>query len=258
MTYPNGEIPASALHAVPNFAPLSGQQASVGNLSNLMVAVAAIQLSGLMRAFFLARGKVLSLSEGYRSVGVQNWYWDRFYYKKPGWTLAAFPRTSRHGFGISADLNVNGGNPSGDDLAWLRAHAAEFGFANDVSTEPWHWSYILTPSIIVKNYISNPQAEDSDESLPDDIRKALMAAADTLTYYQRVQNKKAQDIYFIAGPGVFADILVKPGEKTDLLKKTGLSSSQVRGLLNRDGVKAVKLDAAEYDQRRILYKTLAE
>lgn len=169
--FSNGRIPGIQMSAVPNFSPLGGQNASAGAQSNMMRSDAARQLSGMMQEFFRARKKKLSLSEGFRSYDTQGWYYNRYIKKLPGWTLAAFPGTSIHGWGLSADLNVDGGNPSGDDLVWLRNNAAKYGFVNDVSTEPWHWSYrtdLVRASVVVPTLIANPQGAPSGGS-PSDI-----------------------------------------------------------------------------------------
>ena len=65
----------------------------------------------------------------YRSYGGQRWG------QKPGKPRAAQPGTSNHGLGISVDLHP------GPIQAWMRKNARRFGWVNDVSSEPWHWSY---------------------------------------------------------------------------------------------------------------------
>lgn len=167
MAYPawggvaNGRIATSMMIEVPNFAPLPGHYAAKARGSAFMRADAARQLSGMMQAFYQEFGVKLQLSEGYRSYDSQGWYYNRYMKKLPGWTLAAFPGTSIHGWGLSADLNVNGGNPSGKYLAWLRANAHIWGFVNDVASEVWHWSYrqdLVTQKVTITVLISNPQA----------------------------------------------------------------------------------------------------
>jgi LAS superfamily LD-carboxypeptidase LdcB len=49
--------------------------------------------------------------------------------------LAALPGHSNHQSGHALDLAVSGPNV----LAWLEAHAADFGFRRTVPKEPWHW-----------------------------------------------------------------------------------------------------------------------
>lgn len=158
--FANGSIPAADLHEVPQFKPLADGWASAEHGSNVMRSDAAVQLSGLQAAFFLAFGIVLYVREAYRSVDGQNFYYNRMLNKLPGWTLAAYPRTSIHGWALSVDLGVGeeNANPSGEYLDWLRAHAAEFGFRNDVPTESWHWSFLLAPLSVVSAYIANPSA----------------------------------------------------------------------------------------------------
>lgn len=167
MAYPawggvsNGRIATSMLIEVPNFAPLPGHYAAKARGSAFMRADAARQLSGMMQAFYQEFGVKLQLSEGYRSYDSQGWYYNRYMNKLPGWTLAAFPGTSIHGWGLSADLNVNGANPSGKYLAWLRANAHIWGFVNDVASEVWHWSFrqdLVTQKVTIAVLISNPQS----------------------------------------------------------------------------------------------------
>lgn len=55
-----------------------------------------------------------------------------------GGNLAAAPGFSTHQSGLSVDIAV-AAHP--ELLAWLRIHARAFGFVNDVSSEPWHWTY---------------------------------------------------------------------------------------------------------------------
>jgi LAS superfamily LD-carboxypeptidase LdcB len=77
----------------------------------------------------------LHVNSGYRSYAEQaQLYRD---YQNGAGNLAAPPGRSTHGLGLSADINTT--NPK--VLAWLRANAAKYGFVNDVSGEPWHWTY---------------------------------------------------------------------------------------------------------------------
>ncbi len=153
----NGRV-SSGVHDAPNFRPLPGYMASVKNGSQALRTDAALQLSGLMQAFYRKFKVRLTLSEGYRNIDVQNEYWRR--YQNGTGNLAAWPGTSIHGWALSADLAIEGGpRPTGIYLDWLRANAAKYGFVNDVASESWHWSYrtdLVTRSIVVKKYISNP------------------------------------------------------------------------------------------------------
>ncbi|MBK0297277.1 hypothetical protein IAE22_36170, partial [Bacillus sp. S34] len=73
--------------------------------------------------------------------------------------------------------------------------------------------------------------------------------------FQRQENGKDQNVYFIAGGGVFLDV-ERRGEKENsswIVSRTGLDSRTIRTVMNSEGINAVKLDAAAFDQRRIFY-----
>ena len=48
--------------------------------------------------------------------------------------LASRPGMSQHAWRLAVDLDSRA-------QAWMRAHAARFGFVEDTRREPWHWSY---------------------------------------------------------------------------------------------------------------------
>ncbi len=50
--------------------------------------------------------------------------------------LAATPGKSNHGWGMALDVDV-----TATGLAWMREHAAEYGWVEAVPREPWHWEY---------------------------------------------------------------------------------------------------------------------
>lgn len=162
--YANGRIPAAALHVVPQFKPLGDGWSSTAHASNVMKAAGAIQLSAMQRDFYRAFEVKLYVREAYRNMAGQSFYRKRMENREPGWTLAALPGTSVHGWALSVDLGVGeaNANPSGQYLAWLRANAARYGFRNDVPTEVWHWSFLLTPTSGVTSYINNPSATAAD------------------------------------------------------------------------------------------------
>lgn len=174
----NGQI-GTGVHDCPNFKPLAGFEASIKNGSQVMRTDAAVQLSGLMQAFFRKFKVPLTLSEGYRSIGVQKIYWAR-YLNHTG-NLAAYPGTSIHGWGLSADLAINGGSrPTGAHLTWLRANAPKYGFVNDVASESWHWSYrtdLVTRTIVVPNYIENPNTltDAQSSAKPDAVAHKIIS-----------------------------------------------------------------------------------
>jgi len=50
--------------------------------------------------------------------------------------LAAKPGTSEHGWGLSLDLDLNT-----KALTWMRTHAKDYGFDENVPRESWHWTF---------------------------------------------------------------------------------------------------------------------
>lgn len=116
----NGRVPA-------------GRLASVGYGERLLRPVARVFLR--MAAAARTAGVPLALNDGYRTYAEQAELYQR--YVNGTGNLAAKPGHSTHGLGLSVDINTT--NPK--VVPWLRAHAAEYGFVNDVGPEPWHWTY---------------------------------------------------------------------------------------------------------------------
>ena len=54
----------------------------------------------------------------------------------PKAALAAAPGTSEHGWGLAVDLGLDA-----TSQAWMRQHAKEYGFVDNVPREPWHWQF---------------------------------------------------------------------------------------------------------------------
>ena len=119
--YGNGRIPENSL------APLTGS-------SERMWTPAAQHLNDLM-ADAKKAGVSISVTDGYRSyddqVAVAN---EKGLYTQGG--LAAAPGTSEHGWGLAVDLGLDA-----NSQAWMRQHAKEYGFVENVPREPWHWEF---------------------------------------------------------------------------------------------------------------------
>lgn len=119
--YGNGHIPAAAL-------------APVGTTGARLWQPAAQALTGLIAAA-KADGVTIGVTEGYRSYDEQvSLAKSEGLYSQGG--LAAQPGTSEHGWGMAADLQLDG-----QAQAWMRANAGRFGFVADVPRESWHWAY---------------------------------------------------------------------------------------------------------------------
>ncbi len=125
--YENGRIPAKALKAI-------GQG---GHRLEVSAADAWIA----MREAAAREGITLKLTDSYRSYEQQVSVRQR----KGHQVATATPGTSVHGWGRAVDADVG----TAATLAWLRAHAGQFGWINPEwaqrsgkSHEPWHWEYV--------------------------------------------------------------------------------------------------------------------
>lgn len=119
--YGNGLIPESAL------APLNGT-------GERMWAPAAAQLNKLM-ADAASAGVSITVTDGYRDYDSQvRVAAEKGLYSQGG--LAAVPGTSEHGWGLATDLKLDA-----TAQAWMRQHAKEYGFVENVPREPWHWEF---------------------------------------------------------------------------------------------------------------------
>ncbi|NIZ91719.1 peptidase M15 [Kineosporiaceae bacterium B12] len=119
--YGNGEIPAAAL-------------SSIGQGSHTMWAPAA-QAYQTLRAAAARDGVTIEATDSYRPYEQQvDLAQRKGLYSQGG--LAAKPGTSEHGWGLSLDLDLNT-----KALTWMRAHAKDYGFSENVPREPWHWTF---------------------------------------------------------------------------------------------------------------------
>jgi D-alanyl-D-alanine carboxypeptidase len=119
--YGNGKIPAAAL-------------SSIGQGSHTMWAPAA-QAYQQLRAAAARDGVTIKATDSYRPYEQQvDLAQRKGLYSQGG--LAAKPGTSEHGWGLSLDLDLNT-----KALTWMRAHAKDYGFDENVPRESWHWTF---------------------------------------------------------------------------------------------------------------------
>ncbi|AGL15340.1 M15 family metallopeptidase [Actinoplanes sp. N902-109] len=119
--YGNGKIPAAALE-------------QVGNTGHKLWAPAAQNLNRMIQDA-KAQGVTIGITDSYRPYAEQvDLARRKGLYSQGG--LAAKPGTSEHGWGMAADLDLNG-----KALTWMRANADKYGFVENVPRETWHWAY---------------------------------------------------------------------------------------------------------------------
>lgn len=144
----NGKIPTSQLTALPKSWSNKDEQ-------EYLIPSAVASFSRMIARAVAETGVNFQLYDAYRSYAEQV-KWLKAYYEvarpgrryetyrfyggqrwgqKSGKPRAAQPGTSNHGLGIAVDLHPE------EIQAWMRKNARRFGWVNDVSSEPWHWSY---------------------------------------------------------------------------------------------------------------------
>lgn len=216
-------------------------------------------------------GLVATVNEGDRSRPDQDIVWFEYL---AGGPLAAVRYTSTHdpeNWGNAADL----GGPGGAILGGTRAHelldgnhpdgviGRKWGLYNTGAgfwqPESWHFNVLLARSqklATLSDSIPDPSDNDEDTTL----RRLLMTYADVVTVYQRMSadGKKDEDTYFVAAPGVGAD-LIRGGELQPLALRIGrqLTGRQIRDIFLADGASFKKFPAARFDQIRAMHSSLA-
>lgn len=119
--YGNGKIPATAL-------------SRVGDTNHKLWAPAAENLNRMIQDA-KRDGVRIGITDSYRPYAEQvDLARRKGLYSQGG--LAAKPGTSEHGWGMAADLDLNA-----KALSWMRQHAKDYGFVENVPRETWHWAY---------------------------------------------------------------------------------------------------------------------
>ena len=122
--YGNGRIPSTEL------SPIDGT-------SQRMWPPAARSFEA-MRSAAAADGVTIGITDSYRSYdGQVDVAARKGLYSQGG--LAAVPGTSRHGWGMALDLDLDNAAQ-----AWMREHGGQYGFVENVPRESWHWEYVPT------------------------------------------------------------------------------------------------------------------
>ena len=117
----NGEIPAADL-------------VEIGD-GFFLVAPAARAFRDMTAA--LARdGHTFTVNSAYRSRADQERMVEKYGLLEDG-GRAAPVGDSEHGLGTAVDMTMDYGT-----VDWLRKHASDYGFAETITEEPWHWDYV--------------------------------------------------------------------------------------------------------------------
>ncbi len=75
-------------------------------------------------------------------AGTADIYWNGTWWHHVSGAVVATPGTSNHGDGLAVDLAMaGGGSLTPAAVAWLSAHAGDYGISAELQSEPWHWRY---------------------------------------------------------------------------------------------------------------------
>lgn len=176
--YRNGRIPTSELEYV-------GIGVRSGQPQYLHPAVAAAWRA--LQADFKRHKVNLLITEGYRTIELQQAYWDRY---QAGGTPAARPGTSNHGWGTAVDMaNYFALAPSvRRPLIEARGFSLETG---DRVREPWHIEYVGslnwagTPGTPINPGTEDDMFTDQDRALLNSSRpiRELVRTPDGTVWY---------------------------------------------------------------------------
>lgn len=88
-----------------------------------------------MRADASESGVLLKVNSAFRTMEQQTTLYSK--YQQEGAPLAARPGYSKHQAGLAVDISVNDSTVRD----WLMTHGFDYGFAQSVRSEPWHWEF---------------------------------------------------------------------------------------------------------------------
>lgn len=119
-----------------NDVPRKIRVAPIGNGKSLRSDAAA--KFNQMKAAARRVGVTLAPVSGFRTMAQQRALYAA--YRAGRGNLAARPGYSNHQGGLSVDVSTNGSYSSAA-YKWLARYGRQYGFVNDVRTEPWHWTF---------------------------------------------------------------------------------------------------------------------
>lgn len=145
----NGDLDHGTLRALPGFLPYAAgsnfRAVTEADGSNLILASMYTDAVNMATDFERDCHQPLTYAESYRSIRVQR---VRAVEHTHGGPNAATPGYSNHGWAQAIDYrNGIGGGPGNTTYDWMRAHAASYGFVEDVPGEHWHWHHPSRTSV---------------------------------------------------------------------------------------------------------------
>jgi len=156
--YPNGDIPNAAM------TPITSRGSTY-----YLKPDAAYWWLRLQAAYASAWSVALSITDGYRNLAEQWYYWNAY---QAGWgNVAAYPGKSNHGWAMAVDIYTPafGGSTGTPQHNWLRANAPSYGWTwttGQASGESWHWEFTNVPTQPVDTGDSTPITNtEEDENM---------------------------------------------------------------------------------------------
>lgn len=130
---------------------------------------AAVQFLLLAAAFYAEFGYALPVRSAWRSFARQDYLWNGWLHRLPGFNLALPPGESTHNWGLGVDFGGRAGIEGTREHAWLVKHAPAYGFhwtgRNFSQREAWHFDY-KPHTATVTSTPTTPDTEEEEDDMP--------------------------------------------------------------------------------------------
>lgn len=90
----------------------------------------------------------LWLNTAWRSMEEQQALWAEYQSGKRT-SVVARPGWSNHQYGTAVDISTGGAGRFSRVYKWLNENASKWNFYNTVPSEPWHWDYLSTETLVL-------------------------------------------------------------------------------------------------------------
>lgn len=174
--------------------------------------------------FYAVFGVRLVALEGMRNLERQNFYWNRYVNRLKGWTVAAIPGTSMHGWGLAIDFGGAIQSSAIDMHRWLAANAPRFGWewtGRDFG-EPWHLDYTGI------NVTAAQRADYITRGLGSVITEGFLPMVSETDQKKLVDNSTK-----------ILDLLLKQNDRLDRLERHIADTANVRAFNQGNGIELV-------------------